>query len=363
MIVGRKTGEDPDVAEHARSLGDRVANRIGVETGLQYAYLPSMRRLARHPWVREADVLQLANIHGGWLSLTSLPRLTAGKRVVWTIHDMWAFTGHCGYSYGHEGWLSGCGNCPHLDAYPATKRDATKANFRLKRAVYARLELDIVAPSRWLAELARKSPLLERFPVHVVPYGVDTDRFAPLDRTEARARLGLRPDAVVVLVVGMEPRKGADLLGAAIRTVERLTGLEVTLAVAGGTANADPPAHVQVHLLGTLSEEEMRLAYCAADVYLLPTRHDNLPNTVLEALACGVAVTATEVGGIPDVVVDGATGLLAPPDGEALGRALGRVLEDHELRAALGAAGRARASSLTLEAQADAYLELYRGVA
>jgi glycosyltransferase involved in cell wall biosynthesis len=361
MLVGVRSGDDPDVQEQPRSLGDRVVNRLGYETGIQYAFLPSSRSLAGHPWVKEAEVLQLANIHGGWMAVTALPRLARGKRLVWCIHDMWSFTGHCGYSYGHEGWMTGCGGCPHLDAYPATRRDATSVNWRIKRSVYSKLQLDVVAPSRWLAGLARRSPLLERFEVHVIPYGVDTDLFAPLDRVEARGRLGIPAEGHVVLVAGMEPRKGSDLLGTALRTAAAELKAPVALAVAGDTANAAPPDDVPVHMLGTLDEPTMRVAYCAADAYLLPTFQDNLPNTVLEALACAVPVVATSVGGIPDVVEDGTNGRLSQPEGEALGRALAQILGNPEIRDRLGAAGRSLAAeSLTLEAQADAYLGLYR---
>ena len=360
MIVGRKTSADADVTAHRTTFGDRVANRIGHELGIQYAFLPSTRSIGRHPWFREADVVQLANIHGGWFSHTQLPSLARGKRLVWCIHDMWPFTGHCGYSYGHDGWLTGCGSCPHLDAYPTIRRDATRLNWRIKERLYRKLELSIVAPSRWLGELARRSPLLQRFPVHVIPYGVDTDLFAPTSRARARARLGLPEGEPLVLVAGLEPRKGSDLLGRILTVAQARLGRPVSLAIAGGTAYADAPKGFAGHDLGAADERTMAAAYAAADVYLLPTLYDNLPNTVLEALSCGAAVVATDVGGLPDLIEDGVNGLTRPADADALGEALGTVLADPGLRDRLGAAGRKRVlTSMGLEHQAKAYLELY----
>lgn len=360
MIVGSKRGDDPDIEEHGATLADRVADRVGYELGIQYAYFPSTRSLRRHRWLRDADVLQLANIHGGWFSHAALPRLARGKRLVWCLHDMWSFTGHCGYSYGHDGWLKGCGDCPHLDAYPALRRDRTRLNWQVKQRIYRELELDVVAPSRWLADQASRSPLLGRFPVHVIPYGVDTEVFSPVPRAEARAALGLPEGEAMVLVAGIEPRKGSDLLGTILAGAERGAGRPVSLAVAGGTANAEPPPGHITHLLGDLDEPAMRLAYAASDVYLLPTRYDNLPNTVLEAMACGSPIVATAVGGIPDVIEDGSNGLVRRPDGAALGRAVADLLNDPELGARLGAAARNRArGELTLEHQARAYLDLY----
>lgn len=360
MIVGVKTGDDPDVHQHQATFADKVANRIGYELGVQYAYLPSTRSIGRHPWFRSADVVQLANIHGGWMSHMQLPALTRGKRVVWCIHDMWSFTGHCGYSYGHDGWLTGCGSCPHLTAYPALRRDGTQLNWRLKQRLYRKLDLTIVAPSRWLADQASRSPLLERFGVRVIPYGVDTDRFAPMAQVEARAQLRLPQDEPLVLVTGLEPRKGSGLLGGILDAAERRAGRPVELAVSGGTANAEPPAGVAYHDLGVLDEATMRVAYAAADVYVLPTLHDNLPNTILEALACGAAVVATNVGGIPDMIVDGVSGLVRPVDAAALGEAVGGVLASRELRDRLRAGSRERAvRTFGLEQQARAYLDVY----
>jgi glycosyltransferase involved in cell wall biosynthesis len=364
MIVGHKTSADPDVTEHRTTFGDKVANRIGYELGVQYAFLPSTRSIGRHPWFREADVVQLANIHGGWFSHTQLPSLTRGKRLVWCIHDMWSFTGHCGYSYGHDGWLTGCGSCPHLDSYPAIRRDGTKLNWKVKERLYRKLELTVVAPSRWLGDLARRSPLLEHFPVHVIPYGVDTDLFAPTPRAEARAGLGLPEADPLVLVAGLEPRKGSDLLGRILTLAQARLERPVSLVVAGGTANADAPRGFAVHDLGVVDEPTMRAAYAAADVYLLPTLYDNLPNTVLEALSCGAAVVATDVGGLPDMIEDGVNGLTRPASADALGEAVGNVLADTDLRVRLGAAGRESAvATMGLEQQARAYLELYRTAA
>jgi glycosyltransferase involved in cell wall biosynthesis len=360
MIVGHETSADPDVTQHDKSFGDKIANRIGYELGVQHAWLPSTRSIGRHPWFRDSNVVQLANIHGGWFSHTQLPSMTRGKRLVWCIHDMWSFTGHCGYSYGHDGWLTGCGACPHLDSYPALRRDGTKLNWKLKERLYRKLEMSIVAPSQWLGDLARRSPLLERFPVHVIPYGVDTDFFAPTPRAEARARLELPAADPLVLVAGLEPRKGSDLLGRILTVAEARLGRPVSLLVAGGTANADPPHGFTAHDLGVVDEQTMRAAYAASDVYLLPTLYDNLPNTVLEALSCETAVVATDVGGLPDMVEDGVNGLTRPADADALGEAVGAVLSDADLRGRLGAAGRRRAvATMGLEQQAKAYLDLY----
>jgi glycosyltransferase involved in cell wall biosynthesis len=359
MLVRRKFGADDDVQESDWSTADRVINRLTLEAGLQYVYLPASSALLRHRWLQEADVVQLGNIHGGMFAHTALPRLTRTKPVVWCLHDMWAFTGHCGFSFESERWLTGCGRCPHLDSYPAIPRDATRLNWKLKKQVYARSRFTLVTPSEWLAGLARKSPLLAGFDVHVIPYGVDTDIFTPQDKGLARRELGIPNDARVLLVIGLERRKGGDLL-------PEILGLaaaehRIDLLVAGSTAPAELPANVFVHLLGELTEEQaMARAYAAADVYLLPTRGDNLPNTLIESLACGRPVVTTAVGGVPEIVADGVSGFVRTVDPRALGEALTVLLDDPGLQARLGAAGREQMlRRFTLESQARGYLEVY----
>jgi hypothetical protein len=149
-------------------LADRAAGRVLERMSLPSVATPSSFALTRHPWFREADVLQLFNLHGGWFAYTALPRLTRLKPTVWRLSDMWAMTGHCGYSYECERWLTGCGCCPHLDEYPALRRDRSAANWRIKEWVYARTGLTLVAPSAWLADVARRSPLLSRFDLRVI---------------------------------------------------------------------------------------------------------------------------------------------------------------------------------------------------
>ena len=362
MLVGRKDTSDPDVAEIELRGGDQLANRVGRRLGVQYLFLPSTLRLRRHPWVREADVLQLANIHGGFFSHAALPLLARGKKLVWCIHDMWSFTGHCGFSLDCERWLQGCGRCPYLDVYPRVRRDATRFNWRVKQTVYRLRPFTVVAPSEWLAGLARRSPLLSRFPVHVIPYGIDTDVYVPTPQAEARRSLGLGPEERVVLVVGLEPRKGSALIPSIL--AHATGGSALTLLVAGEPAPASLPPAVQVHTLGHVEDErELALAYSAADVFLLPTLMDNLPNTIIEALACGTPAVTTAVGGAAEIVEDGRTGLVRPAEPEVLGAALAELLGDADLRARLGAAGPAAIRErFTIERQARSYLELYASI-
>jgi glycosyltransferase involved in cell wall biosynthesis len=366
MLVGRRVTDDPEIDSiKRRALWralDRAAGTVTDALDLQYAFYPSSFRAAYDPWFRDADVVQLHNLHGSYFSFTALPLLARRKPLVWLLQDQWAMTGHVAYSLDCERWLEGCGSCPYLAEYPRLRRDRTALLWKLKRAVYARTQLTLVSPSRWLEGLAGQSPLLRHFPVERIPHGIDTELFRPRPRDEARARLGLPLDRPLVLFVASyldERRKGLHFVEQALQGLED----PPLLVLVGERA---PQLAVETRALGGVSsDEELAWIYSAADVHVVPTVAEALGQTAEESIACGTPCVSFDRGGIVDVVRDGESGLHVPfGDVAALAAAIERLVRDGELRARLALEGRALAErELSVATQVASYLRLYERLA
>ena len=167
------------------------------------ATLPVISQIIRE----RPTILHLHNLHGGYFDLRALPALSDLTPVVLTLHDQWAFTGHCAHSFGCERWRSGCGNCPDLTIYPGIPKDRTAENFTLKQQIFSRTRLYLTTPSKWLMDKAERSllaPAIEE--ARVIPNGVDTTVFRPGDKAVERSRLGLPRGSRILLCAGSVAR-------------------------------------------------------------------------------------------------------------------------------------------------------------
>lgn len=349
MLVARRVTDDSDVAFLRRGLlrlTDVAARLVSNAGGLQYVAMPSSWILRWHPWFEAADIVQLHNIHGGYFSHSALPFLSRWKPMVWRLSDMWPLTGHCVYSYECSRWETGCGSCPYLSEYAPLRWDTTAMLWRWKRYLYANSRLVFVAPSRWMTDLARRSPLVGQAPVYTIPNGVDTEVFQPIDQAEARRALGLPPDGHVLLFCAVDPadrRKGGSFLQEVLRALGRHWLDTMWLATIGRCSQpwAEWFSERTIPLGEIRDDRRLALAYAAADVFVLPSLAENLPNVALESLACGTPVVACDVGGVSEAVRHMETGLLGSADDVQLfARYVERLLRDLPLRRRLGEAGR-----------------------
>jgi glycosyltransferase involved in cell wall biosynthesis len=324
----------------------------------------------RSPYAREVvnqlppcDVINLHWVAGLVDYGQFFAAVPAATPVVWTLHDMNPLTGGCHYNGTCERYASVCGACPQLGS-----SDPSDLAYRIwlrKRRAFAqaaRSRLHIVTPSRWLATEVHRSGLALPFPVSVIPYGLDLDDFAPRNRRTAREVFGLPQHAKVILFIadglGLR-RKGFVYLAEALKGLSRMDDL-VVLCLGRGTL--PDTLNIPCVNAGVVhSDRLLSFAYSAADLLVVPSLQDNLPNTVLEAMACGLPVVGFDVGGIPEMVRNGVTGILTPAgDVARLREAVLELLQSGPRREAMAAASRRVATDeYSLEIQARRYSELY----
>lgn len=308
-------GRDVAKASPSQKLGDYV---IGSQWSL-YAHVLRTRLLDQHgfgsrratmKFLDQVDqwqptVLHLHNLHGYYLNIELLFEYikATGIPTVWTLHDCWAFTGHCShFEYiGCEKWKTGCGSCPNKKKYPASiLLDASEDNYRQKRTLFTGVDnMTIITPSQWLANLARES-FLGEYPIEVIQNGIDLDVFYP-EVSDVRAQLGISPQDFMVLGVALnfsDPLKGGAHF---IELAQANPNIKVVLLGMTPSQQGNLPENI-IPLERTESLEKLRQLYTAADVFFNPTLEDTFPAVNLEALACETPVITFHTGGCPEQV-------------------------------------------------------------
>lgn len=300
-----------------------------------------------------------------------LPQVSSRSSVVWTLHDMNAFTGGCHYAACGTDRLckrfaGGCGCCPELHVNGV--HDLSHRAWQMKRRAFdgvASGRLCLVTPSSWLGRVCRDSPLLGGLRTSVIPYAVDLEAFQPRPRDLARSVLGLPPDGKAVLFVAQSRdnrRKGFGLLTQALKSVGRRRKVYL---ISVGQAVSCPDLPFDLYDLGRIASDGMlSLAYSACDVFVAPSILDNLPCTTMEAVACGTPVVAFDAGGISDVVRDRETGRLAPTgDTTALARAIEEILDGEGVDEMRRNCRELAATEFAPDVVARRYLDVYAAAA
>ena len=336
LFEGKKTKRRNK--EIYRLYNQHIAGRDQKAETFSMAQLPETSHLAPH--VVDADV-----IHLHWLAFFadyesffgSIPRHIP---IVWTLHDMNAFTGGCHYSSGCEKFQSGCGNCPQI-TNPDIK-DVSVDSFQSKRQALAGRRHHVTAPSQWMIDLAKQSSVWpESTTFEKIHLGFNLNNFFPVEKSEARQQLGIESDAVLI-GFGADDissyRKGFHHLLNSLPLIESKSQVECLVFGAG---EIPPSSNLpKMYSQGFIdSVDRQRLIYSAADVVIVPSREDNQPQVGLEAMACKTPVVAFDAGGIPEYVRQGETGCVVTlGDEKALAKAISGLTDLRSLRERLGRA-------------------------
>lgn len=378
MLVQAKSTADPSVLAPASALQRALATvRPRLDRLETYRYRNRRSGLFFPAWLPEniasrvraanPDLVHLFWVGGGFVRIETLARLR--RPIVWTLHDMWPFTGGCHYDDQCGKFRAACGHCPQLQS--GVEADLSRRVWQRKHDAWLNLPLTVVATSHWIAEQARASSLFRDRRIEVIPNGIDSARYAPQDKARVREALGLPQDKRLILFSAVnatsDRRKGASLLFEALRKLAAAGLAEDTELVVVGAAGPGgmPELGMNAHYMGYRSDEASQVAlYAAADVVVAPSMQENLSNVVMEAMACGTPVVAFNIGGMPDMIDHQANGYLAQPFApDDLAAGIMWVIEDKSRHARLAQAARETVlERFAIERVAKRYLALYRSL-
>ena len=324
ILVRQKSTDDPTilgpnskvgtVLSQIRPILDRLAlSPYDAASEFSINWLPD--RIDRRVEQLDPDLVHLNWVAGGYMGAGAVDDFN--RPVVWRLPDMWPLTGGCHYADECTRYHDDCGKCPKLNSTRSV--DPSRVTLRRKRQAVERADVTAVATSSWLASCAEESSILGDCDVEIIPNGLDTDTFRPVDQSVGRELFGLPTDVPLILFGSVGPlsndRKGYDLLRDGLDQFGPVDGPEPELVVFGTSEPASPPDFGRpTHYTGYLGDEEsLAVLYAAADVMVVPSRYEGFGQTVSEAMACGTPVVAFDATGPSDIVVDRETGYLADP--------------------------------------------------
>lgn len=332
------------------------------------------------------DIIHAHVLHGDYIDIRYLAKISNSIPVVITLHDAWLLSGHCAHSFDCNKWTSGCGSCPDLTIRPAIKRDSTRFNWNQKKQIYSNASFIIITPCYWLMNMVNKSILHQAIiEKKVIPNGVNLDLFKPENKKEIREKIGINNNKKVLLFAsnGIKNNIWKDFktLKEAIKIISENTNTEILLIAVGEKLDSIKFGNCTIEFKSFVSEIEMVLYYQAADIYIHPANADTFPTTILEALATGLPVIATNICGIPEQVKglknnfiksdhfntfekNEATGILVNKNNpEEIAKAITELLFDDELRNILSQNARRDAEGrFDLDVQIENYLKIYKKI-
>lgn len=355
-----KRREKNRLREIYRLHNEHIATRPPGEETFSMARLPEESRLN---WFQiNSDV-----VHLHWISFfadypTFFGSVPEHVPLVWTLHDQNAFTGGCHYAGGCEQFKRGCGRCPQVTNPHG--RDVSADSFMVKKRTLSRRNIHVVAPSEWMLNMAKKSPIWPKTTsFHHIRLGFNLKKFYPVERDHARKQLGIRSDAFLIGFGADDVRSRRKGVGSLLESLKHVsTEKDVEGIVFGAGEIATAGQMKKIHQLGYVdSVDRQRLVYSAADVVVVPSTEDNQPQVGLEAMACGTPVIGFDTCGIPEMVQHQKTGLLAeagnPMD---LAKQISWIIENPLQRRQMGIEAR-KMIELNHDSgiQASRYIQLY----
>jgi len=331
LVQGKKSTEKSIVEVGKNILGDKSALfRFALEKLFFYPFEKSRDsrfsfslsntgiNLSGNASINQSDIIHLHWINQGFLSLKGIRKLFQLKKpIVWTLHDMWAFTGGCHHARNCENYKTECRNCPYL-AIP-NPTDLSYKIWNRKKTIFKEADLTIVTPSKWLAERAGESSLLAGKTIINIPNPIDINLFIPADKTATKKELGLPENKTIIAFAALITShfyKGAEYLLNGLKYLAEKypehTNKFAILMLGNNKDKKELDLPFECITPGYISDEKLMIKYYqASDIFILPSLEENLPNTIMEAMSCGTPAIAFNVGGIPEMIDHEINGYLA----------------------------------------------------
>ncbi|MDH3346851.1 MAG: glycosyltransferase family 4 protein [Desulfobulbaceae bacterium] len=316
---------------------------------------------------RPAEIVHLHWITDGFLKIEALSKIK--QPIIWTLHDMWAFTGGCHTDQQCGLYRQSCGNCPLLKSHK--NKDLSSHTLNRKIKYWKNLNLTIVTPSKWLSKCAINSSLFSNYRIETIPNGLDLSVYKPINKKICRQILNLPTDKKIILFGSMgitfDKNKGFQLLQPALNKFALNGWKNNAIAICFGSSEPLNPPDMGIPILyyDRLHDDiALSIILSAADIVIVPSLQENLPNTIMEAMACATPVAAFNIGGIPDLITHKKNGFLVTPfDIDQLAYGIDWILKDTERWNSLSRASRKKIEqNYEISTIAHRYMKLYESV-
>ena len=365
LLVRNKVKDDETIIELSRGFFDKIITRlINNELSLQGKVSLGSINFNKTIVKDNYNIVHYHNIHSNYYNFKNMKKISDKVSIVWTLHDMWAFTGRCAYSYDCMEWTKECGKCgDKIDTFPKMKKDNSKKVLRYKKESFVNDNMYIVTPSKWLESLVRKS-FMKDMNITTIYNGVDIQLYKYNDKYEMRKKYGLDQNKKYILLISAninDPRKGFRTIINTLNNVENKESYEI-LIVGKKLENDILDSRFSLRQFGYISDEKkLNEIYSLADVFIMPTLADNFPCTILESMASGTAVISFNIGGIPEQINKEVGWLLEPNDNDSLLNIINNLSkEECELK---GTLSRLRVEeNFSLEKGVENYISLYKKI-
>jgi glycosyltransferase involved in cell wall biosynthesis len=330
--------------------------------------------ISDNQYVTDSDIIHLHWINFGFLSIDSIKKIAkTNKPIVWTLHDMWAFTGGCHHSGECENYQKSCGNCTQFLKIPSPT-DLSNQIWEEKIKAFSKANLTIITCSEWLGNRAKKSSLFQNIRVEAIPNPIDIEVFRPIDKKIARKKNNLDENKKYILFAAMRVDavgKGFAYFSEALSVIsnqligngEKVSDIQI-LIFGQAQASDFETLPFKVNILGRLSDlETIAHAYSAASVFVIPSLEENLPNTIMESMACGTPAVGFDVGGIPEMIEHKSTGYLSTyKSAEDLAKGIYWTLFDSDYQALANNSRQKVVDNYSEKVVAERYKKVYQSL-